>query len=483
MSNGNTYENPNSAAKKRQNALAVGAVLGFVGLVFVGLTLTDNNSEQKADASLSAEKKAEEIKQISSPGSSSNPAQVWMALSANEINGIKSQVNDLKTRLETQATLAAKLDEQNKALIEAQQKLEADRLLLEEEKARQIKQQPTTPSVVQTAQPPFAPATTNNTPVQPVQIKNSYYQGQSANQTNVTGNVGYPPGIPDAVSPQARGGVVVSELKKTAIDTAVDTPFPKPKRHKAENFIAPGAFTKATVLTGLYAPTGGQSQQNPAPILLWASDISQFPNGYQMDLKGCMYLGSAIGNKTTERASVRLMTMSCVNQDDEEVISMPISGYVTGEDSAEGIHGKMIVRTGDALTMAIMADVIGGFGKQLQYQSMQTTMTPFGQTSTIDPSKAMQTGAGAGFGQAAQRLSEYYIKLAEDLQPVIEVNALREVGIVLTKGVDLMADYQDTTNTMGQAGNMGTVMIPTPPTQAALMGQMQSPTQQPFTKP
>jgi Fic family protein len=107
----------------------------------------------------------------------------------------------------------------------------------------------------------------------------------------------------------------------------------------------------------------------------------------------------------------------------------------------------------------------------------------------------MQTGAGAGFGQAAQRLSQYYIKLAEDLQPVIEVNALREVGIVLTKGVDLMADYQDTTNTMGQAGNMGTVMMPTPPTQAALMGQMvsnniqgqlpqmQPPTQQPFTQP
>ncbi len=490
MSDSNTYENPNTAAKKRQNAIAVGAVLGFAGLIWIGLTLTDDSKpQQTVDV---AAKKAEEVKQISSPGSTANPSQVWMARSANEIDSVKKQVADLSSQLEKQAALSVKMDEQNKLLLEAQRKLEEERIAIEKSKTESpspstaVTVDTNTPSAA-TAQPtqssvrpPFTPMQQMNTPPS-VQVNTQYYgQPQQTNTNNgvVQGN-GYPPGLPNALTPQRRGGVVVSELKpklSKVSEVENNANSPKPKRRKASDFLTSTTFTKATVLGGMYAPTGGQAQQNPAPVLFLVSDLSQMPNEYQADLKGCMVLGSAVGDKTTERAKIRLMNISCVNQEDEEVISEPVTGYALGEDSMEGIRGQMIVRSGDSLSMAIMADVVGGFGRQLQYQSMQTSITPFGQTSTIDPGKALESGAGAGFGQAAQRLSQYYIKLAEDLFPVIEINALRTAHLVFTKGVDLMADYKEPTNTIND-GFAGIVNKPTPPIYGAsnpnvMMGQM-----------
>ena len=41
----------------------------------------------------------------------------------------------------------------------------------------------------------------------------------------------------------------------------------------------------------------------------------------------------------------------------------------------------------------------------------------------------------AGVGKALDRLAQYYIKLAENTFPVIEVDAGREIDVVITKGV------------------------------------------------
>ena len=44
-------------------------------------------------------------------------------------------------------------------------------------------------------------------------------------------------------------------------------------------------------------------------------------------------------------------------------------------------------------------------------------------------------GLGTGVGRALDRLAQYYIKLAENTFPVIEVDAGREIDVVITKGV------------------------------------------------
>ena len=48
--------------------------------------------------------------------------------------------------------------------------------------------------------------------------------------------------------------------------------------------------------------------------------------------------------------------------------------------------------------------------------------------------KELQAGLASGVGSAMSQLSKYYIKLAEQVFPVIEVDGGRVVDVVLTRG-------------------------------------------------
>ena len=55
--------------------------------------------------------------------------------------------------------------------------------------------------------------------------------------------------------------------------------------------------------------------------------------------------------------------------------------------------------------------------------------------ATTTGSDAYRAGLGNGIGKALDRLAQYYIRLAENTFPVIEVDAGREIDVVITKGV------------------------------------------------
>lgn len=458
------FKDVNSEVKRRQNMIGFGIVIALFVLIMVGMSLSNNEAtptEQQV-----ANKRHEQIVQLDPNSSMANPAQVWMAKSANQLDAVQGQVKQMQNQMDAFQTqeqerlkLMQSLEERNKELSQA---LENSN---KQSKAVENDSTVSEPKAVNTSQvmaQPFAPAQAQP---QPMTIQNQYIAPANGGQAFSAAPNSYPPGTPNAITTKRSGGVIVGELKKTSTTAETSTATDKPVRPKVNHFIGPGGFTKATILGGGYAPTSGNAMQNPAPLLFWVSDLSQLPNEFQSDLiKGCFVLGNMTGNKTTERANVRLMTASCVDEQDNEVIARPVTGYVLGEDAMEGIRGQMIVRSGDALSMAIMADIVGGFGRQLQFQAMQTQMTPFGTTSTIDPGKALESGAGAGFGQAAQRLSQYYIRLAEDLFPVIEINAGREVHLVFTRGVDLDGEYDDSANSNNN--NRAQSILPLLPTAA-----------------
>jgi hypothetical protein len=63
--------------------------------------------------------------------------------------------------------------------------------------------------------------------------------------------------------------------------------------------------------------------------------------------------------------------------------------------------------------------------------------SPLGTIGTVDTGKQLQAGIGTGVGKALDRLSQYYITLAEKMFPIIEVDAGRTVDVVFTKGFSL----------------------------------------------
>lgn len=200
----------------------------------------------------------------------------------------------------------------------------------------------------------------------------------------------------------------------------------------------PVGFTRATILGGLAAPTGGQAQSNPVPAIFRLSDASILPNHFRAQVRDCMVIGEGFGDQSSERAYIRTTLLSCVMKDGH-VLEVPIKGQVFGEDGMNGVMGKLVTKQGQILTNALLSGIASGLGQGLSAASTVTTTSALGTVSTVptDAGSILKSSAGTGVGKALDRLSQYYISLAEKTFPVIEVLPGRTVDIVLTQGVQL----------------------------------------------
>jgi conjugal transfer pilus assembly protein TraB len=199
------------------------------------------------------------------------------------------------------------------------------------------------------------------------------------------------------------------------------------------NFL-PVSFTRGQLLSGLDAPTGGQAQSNPHPILIRLSDNSVLPNRFRGEYRECFVVAGGYGEISSERAMVRTSTLSCV-RDDGGVLEVKIEGNVMGEDGKYGIRGRLVTKQGQMLANALRAGIVGGIGQGFAAANTTYSTSALGAVGTSSGSQALRAGVGSGVGRAMERLADYYIRLAENTFPVIEVDAGREVDVVITKGV------------------------------------------------
>lgn len=201
-------------------------------------------------------------------------------------------------------------------------------------------------------------------------------------------------------------------------------------------YIPAGAIVTGTLITGLDAPTGKQARQEPHPALLRIKHEAILPNRFRADVRECFALLGGFGDLSSERAYLRGETISCVRKDGK-VVESALESFTVGEDGKAGVRGRLVSKQGQMLNKALTAGVIEGFAKAFDRVPVPTL--------SLDPSdrqlyqqafspEAMQSGAVAGVGKALERLAQFYIDQAEGMFPVIEIDAGREVEVVLIRG-------------------------------------------------
>jgi conjugal transfer pilus assembly protein TraB len=217
---------------------------------------------------------------------------------------------------------------------------------------------------------------------------------------------------------------------------------PKPRK-TVKNYIPPGAFAKVVLLNGVDAPTAGQGNSNPIPVLLKIKDLSVLPNKFKQDFKECFIIGSVIGDLKSERAYIRGETLSCVKYN-KEILEKNITGYLAGEDGKAGLSGRVVTKSGQMIARSILAGFIQGVAKAFSAQAMTTSVSPLGATQTIDPNQMAKYGLAQGITSGTNELVKYYLDLAKQLFPIVEISAGRETDFVFLKGVKL--DDEDNRN-------------------------------------
>lgn len=266
----------------------------------------------------------------------------------------------------------------------------------------------------------------------------------SANITNKnTGSSSYNPyAYGSGSNGQNNASPVVTVM--TGLVSVGNTPLqaePEKKADKKEinkkDLIVPaGSFVRAQLASGIIAPTGGQGATDPVPALLRVTGLTQLPNFHKADIKNCFLLAETKGNLATETVNFRLKTLTC-KRADGSTLEREVSGYVTGENGMEGMAGRVVSKQGAVIARAFLAEFASGIGDAFESSGTTTSITGAGIIETLDPSKTAQTGLASGLSEAFSRLGDFYMDLAEQMVPVIEINAGRNVDVVFIKSVNL----------------------------------------------
>ena len=205
------------------------------------------------------------------------------------------------------------------------------------------------------------------------------------------------------------------------------------------NWIPSGSFVPGVLLSGLDAPAATASSRNPHPVLIHLTETSRLPSLRRLDISRCHVTGAGYGQLASERAYVRLERIACVLRSGD-VIDTKIKGYVAGEDGKTGIRGRLVSKQGKILSRGILAGFASGFGGAVESSNATTGVVAGGTFTTVRRRSSrdlVKTGIGGGTGEAGRLLAEYYLKLAEEVFPVIEIDAGRTVDVIITEGTEL----------------------------------------------
>lgn len=216
------------------------------------------------------------------------------------------------------------------------------------------------------------------------------------------------------------------------------------KKNPYSGMLPAGAFAPVALLNGLDAGTASSNQANPQPVLLNVSEHATLPGSAKYRLKSCFVLASAYGDLSAERVYFRLAQLSCVDKADRLVMTTPVQGYVVDSDGKLGMRGTVADRQGAKLGKALLAGFAQGLGNAFGSAQGSVTSSVLGTATTVSGGDALKQSGLTGASTAASQLAQFYLKEAQNIFPVISIDAGRTGSMVFTQGVPLSWGQGDT---------------------------------------
>lgn len=231
------------------------------------------------------------------------------------------------------------------------------------------------------------------------------------------------------------------ELSSEQVQEKLNTPVSVAVAKAPESaFIPAGSMFAGVILTGLDAPTSGVAQKNPTPVTIRVKREAVLPNYASIDVRECFVIASGYGQLSTERALLRAETLSCV-RGDGQVIENAIDAYIVGTDGKVGVPGRLVSKQGQMIAQTLIAGTLGGIG-----QALSRSRVP---ALNVDPTKGeslyesdsvssiMQSGVSGGLGSATNMIAKFYLDMAKETFPVVEIPAGEVATVVITRGSTL----------------------------------------------
>jgi conjugal transfer pilus assembly protein TraB len=198
--------------------------------------------------------------------------------------------------------------------------------------------------------------------------------------------------------------------------------------------IPAGTIIPVVSITGVDAPTMAAAKAQPLPMLWRVTDLSIIPNANKLDITGCHILSEAAGDLPSERVLIRTNTLTCTDEQGT-LFESALSGYAaSGQDSKNGIRGRVVSKQGALIANALIAGFLDGVAQAFSVKDQVTMTSALGTTttSTANDNELLEAGAYRGVSSAMSRLSDFYLDMADQVFPIIELPGGVEADIIVT---------------------------------------------------
>ncbi|WBQ17661.1 TraB/VirB10 family protein [Sphingobium yanoikuyae] len=247
-----------------------------------------------------------------------------------------------------------------------------------------------------------------------------------------------PPAAPSAppAPPTERqvGAIGAATSSQTAEGGAGSSP--SSKKGKRTIYLPPG-FMKARLLTGIDALASRDATSNPEPIIARVQAPAVLPNEVKANLAGCFVVGNATGSLAKERVEIQLVSISCVDFESHAVVDQAIKGFFVDADGKKGLSGKVVTRAGATLARSFIAGTIAGISQSVESSFGSLSTSALGSVRSLDAGDAIKSGVAGGLSKSSDKLTDFYLDLARQAGPVVEVGAAKDVVVVIQEGLAL----------------------------------------------
>ncbi|NRD89596.1 conjugal transfer protein TraB [Sphingopyxis sp. BSNA05] len=212
-------------------------------------------------------------------------------------------------------------------------------------------------------------------------------------------------------------------------------------------YLPPNSYAPAKVIVGVDASVGVASQSDPLPVVLRITGPARsvVKNGKLLttNITGCIVNGAARGDLSAEKVYVKLARMTC-NQPGGRVAVSEVKGFISFAGKS-GVRGRVVSREGSLVSQALLAGIVGGFGRGFSANAngiFSGQIGANGKRDSLSGADILTGGLGQGAGDAADTVSKYLIERAEQYQPVVEMPTGIDVEIVFLDGVHVRSEQK-----------------------------------------
>lgn len=211
----------------------------------------------------------------------------------------------------------------------------------------------------------------------------------------------------------------------------------KEKVKSVDTCIPAGTSVKAVLISSVDFPCGLYAQSDPQPVKLQILDDARLPHCVRVKLKGGIVIASAYGDLSSERVYIRTERLTQTKASGE-FVETEVTGYITGHDGKYGVRGAIVDKSGKVIQNAAVSGFFSGVNQVLQ-RSNETNIS-YGnpdQGNFAAAGNVLRYGSMNGVSNAFDRLTDYFIRQADRISPVIQISAGLPVDITFTHGCDI----------------------------------------------